>query len=85
MTVNELVEKLKNYPGDMRVLTLGYEGGYHDIRLDNDDIVFNVKRGDGAWNLKYHEFCAWYYGPHECVKFTDEAVGTPCLIVGRGK
>lgn len=73
MTVNELIEQLKNYPGDMRVLTLGYEGGYHDIRLDNNDIVFNVKRGDGAW----------YYGPHECVKFTDEETGTPCLIVTR--
>ena len=27
MTVNELIEQLKHYPGDMRVLTLGYEGG----------------------------------------------------------
>ena len=73
MTVNELIERLQKCPGDMRVLTLGYEGGYHDIRLDNNDIVFDVKRGDGAW----------YYGPHECVKFTDEKVGTPCLIIGR--
>ena len=75
MTVNELIEQLKNYPGDMRVLTLGYEGGYNDIRLDNNDIVFNVKRGEGAW----------YYGPHECVKFTDENIGTPCLIIMRAK
>ena len=75
MTVNELINKLLDYPSNMRVLTLGYEGGYHDIRLDNNDIVFDVKRGDGAW----------YYGPHECVKFTDEKVGTPCLIIGRGK
>ena len=27
MTVNELIEQLKSYPGDMVVLTLGYEGG----------------------------------------------------------
>ncbi len=26
MTVNELIEQLKNYPADMRVLTLGYDG-----------------------------------------------------------
>lgn len=26
MTVNELIEQLKIYPSDMRVLTLGYEG-----------------------------------------------------------
>jgi hypothetical protein len=75
MTVSELIEQLKNYPGDMRVLTLGYEGGYHDIRLDNDDIVFDVKGGDGAW----------WYGPHESIKFTDKKTGTSCLIIGRGK
>lgn len=77
MTVSELIEQLKNYPGDMRVLTLalGYEGGYNDIRLDTNDIVFDVQRGEGAW----------YYGPHECVKFTDEKTGTPCLIIGRAK
>lgn len=75
MTVSELIERLKNYAGDMRVLTLGYEAGYHDIRLDNDDIVFDVKRGKGAW----------YYGPHECVKFTDNDTGTKCLVIVRGK
>jgi hypothetical protein len=30
MTVAELIEQLRNYPSDMRVLTLGYEGGYND-------------------------------------------------------
>jgi hypothetical protein len=75
MTVSELIEQLKSYPGDMRVLTLGYEGGYNDIMLGNDDIVFDVSRGEGAW----------YYGPHECVKFTDEKTGTPCVIIRRGK
>lgn len=75
MTVQDLINKLLDYPSNMRVLTLGYEGGYNDIRLDNNDIVFDVKRGEGAW----------YYGPHECVKFTDEKVGTPCLIITRAK
>ena len=43
MTVNELINQLKNYPGDMRVLTLGDDGGYIDIEeLDTLDIVFNV-------------------------------------------
>ncbi len=75
MTVAELIEQLKNYPGDMRVLTLGYEGGYNDIMLGNDDIVFNVSRGEGAW----------YYGPHESVRFTDSDSGTQCLIITRAK
>jgi hypothetical protein len=74
MTVNELVEMLKNYPGDMRVLTLGYEGGYNDTELKTEEIVFNFSQND-----------AWYYGPHECVKFTDEQTGTPCVIIMRGK
>lgn len=45
MTVNELIEQLKNYPADMRVLTLGgdVDGGHVDIdELDTLDIVFNV-------------------------------------------
>jgi len=74
MTVNELIEQLKNYPGDMRVLTLGYEGGYNDTQLNTEEIVFNFSKND-----------AWYYGPHECVKFTDEQTGTPCVIIMRAK
>ena len=74
MTVNELIEQLKNYPSDMRVLTTGYEGGYNDTELKTEEIVFNFSQND-----------AWYYGPHECVKFTDEQTGTPCVIIMRGK
>jgi hypothetical protein len=60
MTVAELIEQLKNYPADMRVLTLGYEGGYNDIKLNTEEIVFNVNNKD-----------TWYYGPHECVRFAE--------------
>ena len=74
MTVNELIEQLKSYPGDMRVLTLGYEGGYNDIRLSTEDIVLNFKEND-----------TWYYGPHECVKYTDSDISLKCVIVGRGR
>lgn len=54
MTVNELIEQLKDYPGDMRVLTLGYEGGLNDISLGTNNVVFGHKDNE-----------AWYYGPHE--------------------
>ena len=74
MTVNELIEQLRNYPGDMKVLTLGYEGGYNDTELKTEEIVFNFSKND-----------AWYYGPHECVKFTEADKGTPCLIITRAK
>ena len=74
MTVNELIEQLNNYPSDMRVLTLGYEGGYNDTQLKTEEIVFNFSQND-----------AWYYGPHESVKYTDGDIGTKCLIVIRAK
>ena len=75
MTVSELIEQLKNYPGDMRVLTLGYEGGFNDSMVWSDDIVFNVNDKD-----------TWYYGPHECVRFVDGATSsTKCVVIGRGK
>ena len=74
MTVNELVEMLKNCPGDMRILTLGYEGGYNDIELKTEEIVFNFSKND-----------AWYYGPHESVRFSDGDTGTQCLVITRGK
>jgi len=32
MTVKELIEELKKYPGDARVLVEGYENGYDDAR-----------------------------------------------------
>lgn len=70
MTVSELIEQLKEYPGDMRVLVPGYEGGYNDSGLKTEEIVFNFSKND-----------AWYYGPHECVRFADTDKGTKCLII----
>ena len=74
MTVNELIEQLKNYPSDMRVLTLGYEGGLNDISLGTNNVVFEYKGNE-----------AWYYGPHEYARHIDGEAGTECLIVGRDK
>jgi len=74
MTVAELIEQLRDYPGDMRVLTLGYEGGYNDTQLKTDEVVFNFSQND-----------AWYYGPHESVKLTDSDTSTKCLIITRTK
>lgn len=73
MTIAELIEQLKIYPHDLRVLTLGYEGGFNDISIRTKDIVFNVNDKD-----------QWYYGPHESVDFVPEDNGTKCLIIGRG-
>ena len=78
MTVSELIEQLKNYPGDMRVLTLGYEGGFDDINLKTDDIVFDVNNKD-----------TWYMGSHERVGMVNNMdnceTGEKCLIITRAK
>jgi|688.fasta_scaffold1064499_2 hypothetical protein len=86
MTVNELIQQLQTYPGDMRVLALGYEGGFDDINLKTDDIVFNVNSED-----------TWYMGRHEAARFMDSLPnsdsqwktnglqGGECLIVMRAK
>ena len=53
MNVGQLIEKLKQYPQDLRVVVSGYEGGYNDVdNFENLKIV-----------LDYHD--AWYYGKHE--------------------
>jgi hypothetical protein len=74
MTVSELIEQLRDYPSDMRVLTLGYEGGLNDISLGTNSIVFGHKGNE-----------AWYYGPHEFARHVDGEEGVECLIVGRDK
>jgi hypothetical protein len=75
MTVNELIEMLKNYPGDTRVLTLGYEGGLDDIDVKLDSVVFDTNNTD-----------TWYIGKHEYAKMVDgNPNGTKCVIIGRGK
>ena len=74
MTVSELIEQLKSYPSDMRVLTLGYEGGLNDIDVKWDSVIFD-----------YNDKDTWYYGPHEYASYVDGQVGTKCVIIGRDK
>jgi len=58
MNVGQLIEQLKNYPQDLRVVVRGYEGGYNDV-----DIFEKLKIV-----LDYHS--EWYYGKHEQLKTT---------------
>ena len=76
MIVAELIQQLQTYPDDMRVLALGYEGGFDDINLKTDDIVFNVNNKD-----------TWYMGSHETVDMCGRygQSGEKCLIIIRAK
>ena len=86
MTVNELIQQLQTYPGDMRVLTLGYEGGLDDISVKTENIIFDVNDKD-----------TWYMGRHEYASFMDSLPNSDsqwksnglrsgqCVIIERGK
>jgi hypothetical protein len=75
MTVKDLIEQLKGYPGDMRILTLGYEGGLDDIDIAWENVIFNTNTTD-----------AWYLGKHDYARMIDGNIdGTECVIIGRSK
>lgn len=55
MNVQQLIEELKKYPPEMRVIVNGYEGGYIDLeKVYVQSIRLNVHRKDD-----------WYYGRHD--------------------
>jgi len=62
MNVGQLIEQLKNYPQDLRVVVRGYEGGYNDV--DTFETL----------NLVLNYYDEWYYGKHEDVSsiFNEE-------------
>lgn len=65
MTVKELIEKLKEFDENMRVVVAGYEGGVDDAERAN------------AVKIKLNQNTAWYYGKHEVSHdedFDDTAV-----------
>jgi hypothetical protein len=58
MKVHELIEKLKEYPSDLRVIITGYEDGFNDITIiEEKEIAIDA-------------LTEWYYGQH--VDATDE-------------
>ncbi len=60
MNVSELIEKLKDFPADTRVVVRGYEGGFSDMdEIEETEIYLNCYTG-------------WYYGPHEEVEYAHE-------------
>ncbi len=58
MTTTELIEELKKYPADMRVVVDGYEDGLDDV-VKVEELL-----------LKLNHYPEWYYGEHE--KSVDE-------------
>jgi len=60
LTVEQLINKLKSYPNDAKILVDGYEGGL--------DAVLDVN----IVSVKYDDTQKWYYGPFEECDSCDE-------------
>jgi hypothetical protein len=54
MTASELIDKLKQYPANMRIVVVGYESGFDDIETIQEVSIdkFRKKR---EWDGKYRE------------------------------
>jgi hypothetical protein len=52
MNIKQLIEILRQYPDEMRVIVEGYEDGFNDITIvEEKEIAINV-------------LTEWYYGQH---------------------
>ena len=71
MNVKELIEKLGEYPQDMRVVVQGYESGYEDIspKLINTQGV-KIGCGQNWWDGKHQPVGDAHY-------FDDKAESKP--------
>lgn len=69
MTVSEMIEKLKEFPQDMRVIRAGYEGGFSDI----DEFNYTP--------IKLNKNTAWYYGKHDSPR-DEEVADETALEIG---
>ena len=65
MTVRELMESLKDYPGDMQIIVQGYEDGYETI----SDVL-------PRYIVKTEEDTPWYNGEYD-----DGDGGIPALLI----
>ena len=74
MIIKELIETLSTLDPNLRVVTLGYEGGY-------DDIEWPIgKNSPNVIDLALHVNPAWYYGNHEMVS-EDHQYGADIEVV----
>jgi len=63
MVVQELIDKLKEFPSQARVLVRGYESGFDNI----EEILFQ--------DVIYYPDNAWYDGPYQVPVHYNEGPG----------
>lgn len=67
LTVSQLIEILKQYPSDMRIITRGYEDGF------NNGFVCGIE------NIKLNVNTEWYYGAHGYAE--EGETSEPALLI----
>lgn len=56
MTVKDLIQVLRTYPADMRVVVNGYEGGFDDVSPEGIAVVkVQLNRGTKDWQGRHLE------------------------------
>ena len=75
MNVAELTAALRQYPPDLPVMTLGYEGGYVDLTPAG----LNLRPVQKDVHDVNEE---WYYGPHDDPDPEDPRPTQEALILG---
>ncbi len=69
-TVRELIEKLKEFDGDIRLILRGYEGGYSDVDLSQISAI----------KIALNKNTSWYYGNHDEPEEDDTPVDA--ILIG---
>jgi hypothetical protein len=54
MTISELIEKLKEYPQDLRVVVRGYEDGLNDV-VGFKEMEIYLNYNTEFWEVEKHE------------------------------
>ena len=78
MTVNELINRLLDYPSNAKVVIPGYEGGFDNVEVESRDIVL-----DTNWDGKSK--IAWYNGRHDYFYAGEGGKPTSVVVIGRGE
>ena len=75
MTVQELIELLATYPGDLRVVVNGYEDGFDDLSPDRLSIVkIALNTGTQSWVGKHGYWFPEIEGKQESIEMAEALV-----------
>ena len=67
MTIQQLIERLNEFPKDTRIMIDGYEGGYEDLEIIRESkVALNVHENDSPI-YGNHDDCDESEKPHKVI------------------